>query len=162
MLSAGVPVDFSGLSRRAIATAMAATRARTGLWRMLLLGFDSSSMDDELNDPRIETAEANVLVLQHCLSVMASRAPDSHDRWITTGLLKAAHRAYVHLRHGCSRAIRRIVRGAAATSLNYGSLRSTFCSRQRSGVASSMMCTPTLQLTPMQQKPSQRKNSSRR
>jgi hypothetical protein len=59
-------------------------------------------MDDEFNDPRIETAEANVLVLQHCLSVMANRAPDSHDRWITTGLLKAAHRAYIHLRHGWS------------------------------------------------------------
>lgn len=57
-------------------------------------------MDNEFNDPRIKAAEASVLALQQCLSAMESGAPETHDRWIATALLKAAHRAYVHLDHG--------------------------------------------------------------
>jgi hypothetical protein len=54
------------------------------------------------DDPRVKAAEVNSILLQERLPAIESRADKSRDQWLATSLLKSAHRAYIHLRHGWS------------------------------------------------------------
>jgi hypothetical protein len=64
----------------------------TGLWRITIYS-------DMTDDPRVKAAEVNIILLQERLTAIEG-APKNLDQWLATSLLKSAHRAYIHLRHG--------------------------------------------------------------